>query len=1227
MKYSRVLFFLLLCPLASNVVDGCEIAPYVPNATFVSSQTPSDIYRGYYQCDPGLSADNPTKTDLFCLDQYYYNGSHALLGRFWNPDNPVLYFTCAAPSDGCGNPPLLTNGGFETSILGQNWPFEVTSAIKYFCLDGFELDAPAGEFSVCRQGNKWSLNENSWNFPRCQPDCGPPPVSKNAATFVTSTIQGSVAYYVCDPGLATSDVTNTTCRKDGDYSVSWNPRNPPKCRIPVKGCGNPPIPKHGSVLQEPPYYKGDIATYKCDHGFQLIRHDQNTNTCEGGNVWSLKSDHENFPICHAVCLALPPAPKGVSYLIEDDILSEKERSIYKLNTTIAVACLPTYRLLKNATLVCVRKTAFDGTLQDRASWQWTLDGSESHPPNVCGKDCGDAIPVANATFRSSGSGLSGRYECEPGFVTREDTMAECTINGTWSIDPLPICFEPTTGCGGPPALDNGGYFAVTDVEDYSFAVGDAVQYRCYPPFHLLPEDGGESKCLLNNTWSRSDTSQQFPVCRLGCARPPLSDDSLSVVLPYIQSDESYKPGQLAFYYCENGSTLVGESVASCIDGAWSPMPPICVETCGAPPQAKNATTYPIPPSSVEYICDEGFSTEGSTVNTCRGGEWNLIPVPKCIIPRTGCGNPRMLEQGNYSGRPPYNEGKSIQYYCLEDFEIIAPSGAVSTCIHGKNWSLEDGTKKFPKCRPTCKIPPLPPTFGYVVNFLESNENGFYSRGSTITYACVPPYALRGSGTITCAGFSWIPNDVPACVKAFTAAVIPTVLGRHIIYGPRKLLKYFRRQFNTPQDQSVNSTNRAARDLDVNDPVYVIDDVTNVPSHNSNLSPEPLRTNNSLQFNDSMIEVEINIICGFPGICLGSTIDVYVNCYEKNLLSCQQCGVGRAIIFLILMVIFGLMIFVGNALVICVGYRRWKRGNPTKLDICKISLATADIMTALQILVVMVYNFNWSMNLTPIELDAKQYALRGSAQAYAGGILLVFGVTSSLYHLLYMGVERVYAIAMPLQYKYQSKTSLYLGLLLVWVLSIVTATIFAWFPDKFTFMYMTTTFLFYPALHENSNNYGYTAAIVMMVLFYLLPFLCLTISCVFSIVFTFRKRNGKSSRKCETNSRMSASRRKQNLNVFKTVALMQIGFTTTLIPVLVVAGMFYSGRLDCLNLAQPYMIGFYLSMTNSLVNVIIYSAREGDFRREIIDIFRPGYLRSRARERSITDTNKKIFESK
>ncbi|XP_076821141.1 uncharacterized protein LOC143467237 isoform X1 [Clavelina lepadiformis] len=138
---------------------------------------------------------------------------------------------------------------------------------------------------------------------------------------------------------------------------------------------------------------------------------------------------------------------------------------------------------------------------------------------------------------------------------------------------------------------------------------------------------------------------------------------------------------------------------------------------------------------------------------------------------------------------------------------------------------------------------------------------------------------------------------------------------------------------------------------------------------------------------------------------------------------------------------------------------------------------------------------------------------------------------------------------------------------------------------------------------------YSVAIAFMIIFYLLPFMLLTASCLATAVFMYKAVKRRTN---ITNADQSHSPNKRRDNpklaVLKTIAIMQIGFTTTLLPLVIVSSLFYADCLDCDNIAQPYIVCFYLSMTNSLVNFVVYSARERDFWNEVVDIFRPGYLK-------------------
>ena len=105
-------------------------------------------------------------------------------------------------------------------------------------------------------------------------------------------------------------------------------------------------------------------------------------------------------------------------------------------------------------------------------------------------------------------------------------------------------------------------------------------------------------------------------------------------------------------------------------------------------------------------------------------------------------------------------------------------------------------------------------------------------------------------------------------------------------------------------------------------------------HNSTQKMQP---SNSME----NLTTEQNRICGLPGFCSKSA---YGTCYNTTLRKCSECSEAASLAFIIFAVCLGLAIFVGNSLILTVGYKRRKKGKESKLDLCKSSLAFADILT-------------------------------------------------------------------------------------------------------------------------------------------------------------------------------------------------------------------------------------------------------------------------------------------
>ncbi|NXQ49316.1 CR2 protein, partial [Catharus fuscescens] len=99
----------------------------------------------------------------------------------------------------------------------------------------------------------------------------------------------------------------------------------------------------------------------------------------------------------------------------------------------------------------------------------------------------------------------------------------------------------------------------------------------------------------------------------------------------------FTPGTSVNYICEPGFSLLGTASIYCTaSGAWSHPPPVCQAVkCLQPPNIPNGkvrgNTSDTFPSGAEvwYSCNPGYSLLGTAVINCTGsGTWSR-PLPQC----------------------------------------------------------------------------------------------------------------------------------------------------------------------------------------------------------------------------------------------------------------------------------------------------------------------------------------------------------------------------------------------------------------------------------------------------------------------------------------------------------------------------------------------------------------------------------------------------------------------
>ncbi|CAK8686677.1 unnamed protein product [Clavelina lepadiformis] len=601
---------------------NCNNPPSVANARIFPTSTKEGSQARYF-CDPGYYTSDVTL--IQCIRGEWISLEEqpsSLLSQF-----ELIFPTCIEPTDGCGSPPLLFNGVIEPNRDGKSsWNIftaqiqkhDIDDEIIYSCIHRYYLNAPAGPVSTCLVGNRWSLNESASNFPICVPDCGKPPQATNAAIRVFSTIEGSVAHYICNEGLSTNDVTTSTCRRNGNV-VSWDLVQLPQCTNPENGCGNPPMINNGYAMRLPPYKEGDIVTYDCFQDYELVAPGGSYVVCRQ-NEWANDTESPLFPYCRRVCLSLPTLPRG-GVLLVDETLRNKDGISFSHGVELSFGCQPGYRLVRDATLTCVE-----------GDWYWRVIGKPAEPP-LCYRDCGPPPEVANATVNALATveTYAVDYVCNPGLSSSPSTTIVCDSNGKWF--PREARSYPTC-CGNPAGLKNGWFSFVGP------HYNDTVTYGCDFGFEINAPSGTTSTCLPGNTWRLTPGSEDFPTCNTGCVQPPPEAKfGLEIVDEPFRDTFGFGFGSIVTYSCKQGSTLIGITTLSCSNGMWLPDLPTCVQNCSAPPPVPNAQirrTLNSEAQSYEYMCDPGFSTIDITIIDCLDdGTWSLTRLPRCTAPKQG----------------------------------------------------------------------------------------------------------------------------------------------------------------------------------------------------------------------------------------------------------------------------------------------------------------------------------------------------------------------------------------------------------------------------------------------------------------------------------------------------------------------------------------------------------------------------------------------------------------
>ncbi|XP_041464838.1 complement receptor type 2-like [Lytechinus variegatus] len=393
------------------------------------------------------------------------------------------------------------------------------------------------------------------------------------------------------------------------------------------------------------------------------------------------------------------------------------------------------------------------------------------------------------------------YACDDGYSLVGPDEAVCESGGTWNPSTTPSC---EASCD-PPTLDNG----YVDPNKTSYMNGEVLNYECNANYTLV---GVSTTTCRNGVYDPS----ALPTCFSMCSPPVVENSDYDVQRPpvdhastiTIECDQGYSTGtgtdqdltcndgsfndappvcyancqplsetfengvrsgdttpfyhdEQVSYRCNTGYSLVGSSVITCKDGNWTDDEPVCKENCvvGEVPDSNYATGGTVIHGDIFNVtCDDGYSTGTSRATELSCDDGTLSPgLPTCY----GDCTPPTVPYSDYRiQKPDVFHNAVITVSCWGNYSLDADSQST-------NLSCNDGN--FEEDTPTCyeNCPEISaPDNGVITD----GESPFYHL-EKVSFECNENFTLIGASDITCNDGSF-DNSPPICSAQCKPPVIP-----------------------------------------------------------------------------------------------------------------------------------------------------------------------------------------------------------------------------------------------------------------------------------------------------------------------------------------------------------------------------------------------------------------------------------------------------------------------
>ncbi|XP_035674957.1 P-selectin-like [Branchiostoma floridae] len=333
-----------------------------PNHGMVSSSTNLVGDTVTFSCDPGFEIHG--STDRLCQADGTWSGSQPRCRKVRCPE-------LSAPANG--------------DMTGGN---RYQNQVHFSCNTGYQL---VGSTTLtCQADQTWS-----GPVPNCSPTQCPSMQVSNG--FITGgTVFGTTASCGCDPGYLLIGPATTTCQSIGTWSASA-----PTCTI--KDCQPLVAPNHGSVTGGNTY--GDVATYACDPGYEMVG--SPTQTCQDNQHWSGSPPYCIRMECAKLDAPLHGSISGTSYV----------------GDTVTFSCDTGYEITSGSS---------SRTCQSTQTWTGTQ-------PTCTRIKCPTVSAPANGNMVGSIEfGDQLQFSCSPGHQLIGSSTLTCQADQMWDVT-VPTC--------------------------------------------------------------------------------------------------------------------------------------------------------------------------------------------------------------------------------------------------------------------------------------------------------------------------------------------------------------------------------------------------------------------------------------------------------------------------------------------------------------------------------------------------------------------------------------------------------------------------------------------------------------------------------------------------------------------------------------------------------------------------------------------------------------------